>query len=94
MQNDHPFPRADLCFCRNVTLHESYDVLKDMLEKLFMVTSADLVHNRQQPRKQVSRGSFHRSTDRKRFDYLLVHGGDTPVSLIEGVVVRNSMNRV
>ena len=65
------------------TLTTSYEYLHATIRKLFMDNWVGLGKLRFRPRKQVGRGSCHRSADKEPYMHLLIDGWDTPVSVLE-----------
>lgn len=66
------------------TLRSSYEVLKNTIENLLMenwdaIYSGDIIVC-----KQLGDGSYHKSSEKERFMYLLSDGWDTPVWKIIG----------
>ncbi|NNJ25329.1 Methionyl-tRNA formyltransferase [Planctomycetes bacterium LzC2] len=73
------------------TLSSSYGKLQRTLMELFKENWHAVRRGTASRRRQPSGGSYHRTVDRRRLDYLLTQGWDTPVSVLEayGVDRRN-----
>lgn len=66
------------------TLLTSYEYLTKRIEKLFCRIWPDVRNGTIKSYPQPPGGSFHRSKDRAKYEYLLIKGWDTSVSELSG----------
>jgi methionyl-tRNA formyltransferase len=67
------------------TLQSTYETLSRRIIKLFIENCQELLTEKMTPRPQVGAGSFHRSLDKNKYDYLWAQlGWATPVEFLLG----------
>lgn len=71
-------------FSNTETLRTSYEKLVAEIEKLFMENWLDIRSGRITPIPQTGKGTFHRKSDKLKWEYLLTKGWDTPVAELIG----------
>lgn len=74
----------EIKFLEQETLRSSYLKLSNLAERLFIDNWIRIKNERVKSKIQKMGGSFHRSSDKHKYDHLLVQGWDTPVSKIVG----------
>ena len=74
-----------LFFSPDETLRSTYEMLTRTIEKLFIQIWPDFVSgNIVTLPQQKKTGNFHYSRDKKKFEYLLTNGWDTPIANLIG----------
>lgn len=72
------------------TLRTSWEKLSRAIERLFLDNAEDLLAGKIQPKPQVGKGSYHRTTDKMRYIHLLEQlWWDTPVKMLEGAALES-----
>jgi len=66
------------------TLATTYTKLQEEIIKLFRIHWPAIRDGRCSCQKQTHTGTFHRSSDKKKYKYLLANGWETPISLLVG----------
>jgi len=69
---------------RTETLRTTYDKLSEEILMLFQETWPLIIKGQITIKKQIAEGTFHKLSDKNRFQYLLLDGWDTPVECIRG----------
>lgn len=70
------------------TLSTTYQKLQNEIIHLFKYIWPQIRTGKCPRQKQPEGGSFHKSSDKKKFEYLLVKGWDTPVSILKGKALK------
>lgn len=71
------------------TLRSNYNKLQEEIRRLFIENWGDIRACRCPRRSQDRGGTFHRVKDREALAHLLPDGWDTPVSVLEDLIVKN-----
>ena len=77
------FVQKEVIFESEQTLASSYGILREEIEKLFLISFDDIVKRRILPKKQEGIGSSHLTKDLAKYRYLLTQGWNTPTNLIK-----------
>ena len=78
--------QKEIFFGDNDTLRTSYTKLERTIETIFIKQWPEIKNDELRRVKQGGRGSYHKSRDKEKYDYLLSNGWDTKISEIQGKV--------
>lgn len=75
--------QKQISFEGDQTLASSYAILREEIEKLFLISFDDIIKGRIVPKKQEGVGSFHLTKDLVQHKHLLNQGWNTPTNQIK-----------
>tara|TARA_B100000809_G_C14980440_1_gene474321 strand:+ start:61 stop:654 length:594 start_codon:yes stop_codon:yes gene_type:complete len=78
--------QKEIFFEDNDTLRTSYEKLERTIETVFIKQWPEIKNDELRRVRQGGRGSYHKSGDKEKYDYLLSNGWDTKISEIQGKV--------
>jgi len=76
--------QEEIFFDEDDTLKSSYEKLQTGVVKLFKANWENIKNNKVMPKEQEGKGSYHKSSDKKKYMELLTNGWDTKIKYIEG----------
>lgn len=84
--------QKEVFFSESETLSSSYNKLKDEIEELFRKHWPKIRIGTCGRIEQSGNGTFHKTIDKKSFEYLLENGWETPVAVLVNTGIKNPEN--
>ena len=85
--------QREMSFSSSHTLRTSYEELHNEIVNIFIETWPALAMGLIKPRSQETRGSFHFTKDKERYQSLLTNGWDTRIGELKGKAIGNNIRK-